>query len=95
MKNKNFSFRDRVRKALDIPPDVFPKETLIELRGRGAVTVKGGGAIRVYNDDIIKLAVKGGTVCVKGEGLSCSSYCRGAVTVEGRISAVVFEEAAE
>ncbi len=95
MKNKNSDLKDRVRRALDIQPDVFPRETLIEIRGRGAVTVKGGGAIRVYNDDVIKLAVKGGAVCVKGEGLSCASYCRGAVTVEGKISAVGFEEATE
>ena len=95
MKDKNEKLREKVCRALDITPDVFPKETLVEIRGRGAVTVRGGGAIRVYNDDIIKLAIRGGSLAIRGEGLCCSSYCRGSVTVEGRVSSVSFEGVVE
>lgn len=95
MKDKNERIRERVCKVFDISPDVFPRETLIEMRGRGAVTVKGGGAIRVYNDDVIKLAVRGGSLAIRGKGLCCSAYCHGSVTIEGKISSVSFEGVVE
>ena len=95
MKDKNERLKEKVCRVLDIQPDIFPKETLVEIRGRGAVTIKGGGAIRVYNDDIIKLAVRGGSLAIRGEGLCCSAYCRGSVTIEGKIGSVSFEEVTE
>ena len=80
--------RERLCHALDISPDVFPRETLIEIRGSNCLTLKGGGRITEYTDTRIRLKAKGKTVTVNGKRLCCSAYCKGAVTVDGLILSV-------
>lgn len=83
--------REKLCHTLDIQPDIFPGGTLVEIRGRNSVTVKGGGRITLYTEEEIRLMSKGGEICVRGKRLCCSAYCRGATVIDGFINSVDFE----
>ena len=87
----SLSFSERLCKALDIQPDILPNGTLIELRGRSSVTLRGCGSVLCYTDTQVSFCSRFGKVCVSGHGLCCSSYKRGTATVEGVIEGVFFE----
>ena len=96
MKQKNkreerAGFKERLCHALDIQPDIFPRGTLVEIRGRNSVTVKGGGRITLYTEEEIRLVLSDGELCVRGKRLCCSAYCRGATVIDGYVSSVGFE----
>ena len=86
------NLRERLCRHLDIPPDFFGGESLVEIRGRGSVTVKGGGRILLYTPEEIRIALAKSVLSIGGEGLVCTSYYPGAIGVEGRIFQVSFEE---
>ena len=86
------SLRERICQGLDIVPDCLPGECMVELRGRHAVTVSGGGKILLYTPEKIRIALKRGVLCVVGQRLVCTSYYVGAVGIEGLICGVSFEE---
>ena len=60
----------------------------LEMRGRKNLTVGGCLGISEYSDSEIRLAIYGGTVSVKGNGLLCDSYTNGAVAVSGNITGI-------
>ena len=77
---------------LDMPPDLFLGGSLIEIRGRGEMTVRGSGKILVYTPEQICVALADGMLSVKGQLLTCTSYYVGAIGIEGRIDEVSFGE---
>ncbi len=96
MKQKNRAeeragFKERLCHTLDIQPDIFPRGTFVEIRGRNSVTVKGGGRITLYTEEEIRLVLGEGELCVRGKRLCCSAYCRGATVIDGYVSSVDFE----
>lgn len=84
--------RERVCRALDLPPDCLPGESLVEIRGRTALTVHGCGRIVTYTPNKICIALKREVLTVEGSHLTCLSYYVNAIGVEGRIEAVRWEE---
>jgi len=88
-------WRERVSRALDVPPDLLPGGSLLEIRGRQAMTVRGNGKILTYTPEEICVELSRGVLSVKGRRLVCTSYYFGALGIEGRIDAVVFEDAME
>ena len=90
-KRKSY-FSERICRALDIEPDALPNSSLVEIRGRGAVSVSGGGKILTYTDEEIRIALKKGAVAIHGRHLICASFCAGKVRIEGRIKSVKFED---
>ncbi len=85
-------FRERMCRSLDIQPDVFAGGTLIELRDRNSVTLRGCGRVTVYTDTEIRFCARECEVCIRGQRLCCSSYCKGTAVVDGCIYSVSFEE---
>ena len=85
---------ERICRALDIPTEVLPSTSTVEIHGRGQVRICGGGAILLYSPQEIRIAQRGerGYISVKGVALGCASYNMGAVGIEGRIISVSFEE---
>ena len=84
--------RERICRGLDLPSDLLPGTGLVELRGRGGVTVQGGGKILTYTPDLIRIQMKESCLSIVGKRLVCTSYFLGSVTVDGWISSVSFEE---
>ena len=91
-KREKGSLRERICQRLDLVPDCLPGECMVELRGRHAVTVSGGGRILLYTPEEIRIALKRGCLSVVGHRLVCTSYYVGAVGIEGLICGVSFEE---
>lgn len=86
-------WRERMSRALDMPPDLIGRGSLVEIRGRGMMTVRGNGKILVYTPNEIAVALHDGTLTVRGRRLVCTSYYVGALGIEGRIDEVVFGDA--
>ncbi len=86
------SVKERLCRALDLPPDVFAGESLVEIRGRGFLAVSGCCGILDYTPEQIRLSLKRGSLRVEGERMLLSSYLAGAVGIDGRIRSVRFEE---
>ena len=87
--------RERLAERLDLPPDLLGGEGMVEIRGRGAITVRGGGRILRYTPEEIRILLPRCVLSIRGEGLVCTSYYRGAVGIDGRIGGVMFEEGEE
>ena len=64
----------------------------IESCGRSGIFLDGCRKILKYSPESVILLVKGGSVEIGGEGLICTSYHAGNVSVEGRIASVNFRD---
>ena len=78
---------------LAIPPEVLPGGFGLSLSGRRELTVWGCRRILTYGTDRIGLLLGGGlALTVEGEGLLCTVFRAGSVTVEGSVEALRFEK---
>lgn len=86
--------RERISRMLDISPEAFPHGHAIEILGRSLVKIRGGGSILLYTPEEIRIDLprKNEYLAIRGDSLSCSSYNRGALGIEGNILSVSFEE---
>ncbi len=91
-KQESYTLRERLCHSFDISPDIFPRGTHIELRGRCSLTLHGCGIIKVYNSREVCFASAEGDICISGDRLCCSSYRRGVAVIDGRIDSVSFAE---
>ena len=89
---KRANIRERLCHSLDIQPDIFAGGTLIEIRGRNSVTVRGGGCITAYTDREIRIMSSRAEIRICGERLCCSAYCRSQAVIDGSICSISFEE---
>ena len=84
--------RDRLCRSLDLLPDVFSGECLVEIRAGRVLTLYGGGRILAYTPEQIEVSLKSGSLCVIGTDLVCLSYHVDAIEIEGKIISVSFKE---
>ncbi len=89
-KKETPTLRERLCHSFDISPDVFPRGTHIELRGRCSLTLRGCTVIRVYNSETVCFASSEGDIRISGQRLCCSAYRRGIAVVDGQIDSVSF-----
>ena len=93
--NEKMSLGERLTKALDIPPDVLPASSSLNLRGRNALTVSGCKKIVSYSPENIRLDLGESILSITGKRLICSSYHTDATGVEGLIVSIAFENKGE
>lgn len=86
------SMKERLCRALDLNPDAFGQDVLVELRGRNRVKVEGKLKILSYSPDEIRLRTSRGKLNIVGKRLFCSVYSQNCVLVDGLIISVGFEE---
>lgn len=85
-------FWQSLTQRLDIPREALPGGFGLTASGARSVTVSGCRRILAYGDACIRLAVgKREVLTVEGEGLLCTVFRAGSVTVEGRLSCLRFE----
>ena len=94
MKNKertgSGSLKDKVARGLGVE-DMVCGADMLEMRGRGDLTVRGCRKILLYTAQEIRLLLCEYVLVIKGEGLYCASYYAGAVRVDGEIASLEFE----
>lgn len=83
-------FWETIGKRLEMDLDAVGRGELIEIRGRSRVEIGGVREICGYSPERVCLAIRNGEVEVRGTGLVCVFYRRGAAAVEGHIQAVEF-----
>ena len=86
----------RLCRLLDIPTDALPFGYSLEIQGQTLLKLRGGGKILLYTPEEIRISLpqpSTSVLSVKGSGLSCASYNRGALGIEGCILSVSFESA--
>ena len=70
---------------------VLGDRELVVMRGQNSVTVYGCRRILLYSPCEIRLRVGRRALSVMGEGLFCTCFSAGSVTVEGQIQGVLYE----
>lgn len=93
-KEEKKSVRERIRHALELE-DMTCGGDMLELRGKGDLTVRGCRAILLYSEKEISLRLNKYVLTIKGESLYCSSYYECAVRVEGTILSLEILEGGE
>ena len=86
------SIRERICHALDVSPDAFCNDVLVELRGRNRVRIEGKLRILSYTPSKISLQTARGKFSIVGKRLFCSVYSQGCVLVDGYVVSLGFEE---
>ena len=83
---------EAVCRLLDISPEAFPHGYAVEILGRTLLKIRGGKKILLYTDTEIRISLpqKNEYISVCGGSLSCSSYNRGTLGIEGRIDSVAY-----
>ncbi len=71
-----------------LPSDAFQRDTSIEIRERKRLLMRGCRKIIKYSPREMIMAARGFEVRIRGEGLICTAFNTGAVTVEGEIVGV-------
>lgn len=82
----------RLCERLDIPREALPGGFGLSLSGQSELTVRGCKKILSYGTDRICLALGKTVLCIEGEGLLCTVFEGGSVTVEGVICKLIFEK---
>ena len=77
---------------LDVPADLFGGGLRLDLRGRHTLTVHGCCRILDFTPTEIRLALQESVLSVVGVRLVCTSYLAGAVSIDGRIDGIRFED---
>ena len=82
----------KLTRRLDIPREALPLGFGLSLSGREVLNVRGSCRILTCGRERIRLSLGKAILCIAGEELICTAFEEGALTVEGRISALSFEE---
>ena len=92
--SKKATLTERIANALDIPCELLPHKTLVEIHGTSLVKIQGAGRILCYTENEIRISLrkKAGFLSVKGDCLCCNSYNMGTVGIEGNIRTLSFEQ---
>lgn len=85
------SFFESVTKGLDIDADMICRGFCAELKGKNRAEIGGVRRILTYSDRLVSFVTADGIFSVCGARLDCISFKRGAVIVEGEISAMGFD----
>lgn len=90
-KNENVRMGEKLCRLLDIPFEALAKGYAVEIEGQTKACIRGGGRIILYTPEEIKVELpRGNFVSIKGRALSCSSYNRGLLGIEGYICSVEY-----
>ena len=88
-KSKGLSeVKSLIDNKLALPSDALEGSFSLEIRERRTVFVRGCRRIVKYSESEMIIAVRGFELRIRGEGLICSTYHLGTVTVEGEIHGI-------
>ncbi len=80
-----------VSDKLSIPAETLGEVPLVLLRGKRRVSIENHRGVTQYEDTLVQVAVKRGSVRVVGYGLSIVSMSKNSVDICGTIRAIELE----
>lgn len=92
MKEERGGLRERLCSMLDVPAEALVRAPHVEICGRERLTLLGGGSIREYTGQCVRVECGRGELVILGKRLFCKAFSIGTLTVTGRICSVSFEE---
>ena len=78
----------RLAHAVDLPEEPIPGKPLIEILDNQRVLIENHRGVCEYEDTVIRVRVKNGSVCVLGGKLELTRMTKGVLVISGQIDAV-------
>ena len=78
----------RLANTVDLPEEPVPGRPLIEILDNQRVLIENHYGVCEYEDTVIRVRVKGGSVCVLGGNLELTRMTKGVLVISGKIEAV-------
>lgn len=88
MRHMKKSMTNAVSDRFSVPPEAISQAPLIQIRGGRSVCIENHRGIRLYTGEEIQIAVRQGTVTVKGQSLNIARMTRRLVEIRGVLRAV-------
>ena len=83
--------KDRIFRAMQIPPDMARGVTLMEISGRQEVRIENFKSICSYYDTKIRVLASGYMIEIEGERLQIAYYSELIMRITGAITSVKFD----
>ncbi|MBQ3379477.1 MAG: YabP/YqfC family sporulation protein [Clostridia bacterium] len=82
-----------ISRAFEIPLDTVTGVFRLESIGGRELTIENTKGILEYSEECVRVAVKGGVITIKGDGLIIKALSADGIYIEGRMRSVEFLEA--
>ena len=79
---------DRLTETTEMPGEVLPGQSVLELLGDKRILIERHGGVIQYSPEKIGIKLKFGTVCVCGCSLELIHMTQGQLVIQGRIDAI-------
>lgn len=85
---KSDSFMNKLVFAVDLPCEPMPGQSLIEIIDQSRVLIENHKGVTEYGENMIRVKVKFGSVCVCGSKLELSRMIKGQLIIVGNIDSI-------
>ena len=85
----------RLADRMDLAGEPLPRQTVVEIAGDQRVLIENYCAVREYNQELICVRVKYGTVAIKGCRLELRRMTKEQLIISGRIDTVTLHRRAQ
>ena len=85
---KSDSLVHKLAFAADLPDEPIPGRPLVEIVDHSRVLIENHKGVTEYGENLIRVKVKFGSICVCGSHLELSRMTKGQLIIRGRIDAV-------
>ena len=82
----------KIADTLELPQDIVLNVPRIIVTGKFALFVENNKGIIEYSSNLVKINTSIGAVCIRGNSLIIKTIIADEITIEGKISSIVFEE---
>lgn len=78
----------RLTEGIDLPGESLPGQPLVELAGDQRVLIENHMGVTEYGADQIRVQVRYGQICVRGERMELARMTKEQLVIAGRIDSV-------
>lgn len=84
------TFLESVSEHLKLPADILVGAPIVTAMGRNEVCIENYKGILEYNDKLIKILSKVGTIRIEGKNLNISYFTNDEMRITGMVSAITY-----
>ncbi len=82
------SWMRKLISAADLPDEPIPGRPLVEIIDHSRVLIENHKGVTEYGENMIRVRVKFGSICVCGDHLELSSMTKGQLIIAGNIESI-------